>query len=516
MVPKFSKRGRGIKGAALYVLHDKGGADSSERVGFTATRNLSTDDPEMAWRLMCATAMNRDALKAAAGVRKGGRDATNFCAHISLSWHPDEQPTDADMMKAADSLLKLYGYEKLQALMVRHTDQEHQHLHIVVNLIDPETGKAAPNVHNDFQKILQPWAYQYELENGRVVCENRARSMEEKAQREAANANKAAPAHHDQVKAGDELKEGRKPWLSRAEWEAQRAAERDAKKQMAGELSIQQKAERAALMAEAKAEIRASAAAVREQYKAEWAGLYKAHRQENTDLAKEQRRLQLELDYSMKSAVARVEFASRHRELLAGEDGERVSSLQALFTPARLQEAVSHAQAQQREDLAARHAGKVEALSERVNVTRHEAQRDIWKRHNERFEDLRAKQDQERKAVWTPAREAPGAAGLNPANQNQPEKTETPTPAPRAYRTQPTPNRYEPLKQEGEKSAPGAAGSAPHSERPAPRPSPSKAEVEADAAKAAKEARAAELRETLRQGRERAERDRQRDRDRER
>ena len=91
MVPKIVAKGRSFKGAAAYLLHDKGRAESAERVEWIETRNLATQDPELAWRIMAATALDQDRLKEAAGVRRTGRKSDQVALHMVLSWHPDER-----------------------------------------------------------------------------------------------------------------------------------------------------------------------------------------------------------------------------------------------------------------------------------------------------------------------------------------------------------------------------------------------------------------------------------------
>jgi len=73
MIPQVAKRGTSFKGAGLYYLHDKrleGETEklTSERVAWTETRNLMTDDAEFSLRIMAATAMDKDRLKEAAGI----------------------------------------------------------------------------------------------------------------------------------------------------------------------------------------------------------------------------------------------------------------------------------------------------------------------------------------------------------------------------------------------------------------------------------------------------------------
>ena len=78
MVPNVAKTGSSFKGAALYYLHDKREAWEAERitaarVAWTSMRNMPTDNPELGWRIMAATAMDQDRLKAEAGVKATGR-----------------------------------------------------------------------------------------------------------------------------------------------------------------------------------------------------------------------------------------------------------------------------------------------------------------------------------------------------------------------------------------------------------------------------------------------------------
>jgi hypothetical protein len=72
VIPKVAGKGKSFKGAGQYYLHDKK-ADSAERVAFTHTLNLPTDDPELALRHMAYTAMHQDEIKARAGVKATGR-----------------------------------------------------------------------------------------------------------------------------------------------------------------------------------------------------------------------------------------------------------------------------------------------------------------------------------------------------------------------------------------------------------------------------------------------------------
>ena len=72
MVPRITSKGRSFKGAAAYFLHDLGKAESSERVMFTETVNMLTNDPERAAKVMAWTAEHANELKQVAGVVSTG------------------------------------------------------------------------------------------------------------------------------------------------------------------------------------------------------------------------------------------------------------------------------------------------------------------------------------------------------------------------------------------------------------------------------------------------------------
>ena len=179
MVPAVTEGGRSFKGAALYYLHDKRQAGEAERlttgrVAWTHTFNLSTDDPERAWRIMAHTAMSQAALKAAAGEKATGRKLTKPVHAYSLAWHPEQRGqgvTREHMLAAALDSIKAQGLEGYQAIILAHDDEPQPHVHIIVNRVHPETGKAA-TLSNCKLKLSQ-WAEGYEREHGKIYCDKR-------------------------------------------------------------------------------------------------------------------------------------------------------------------------------------------------------------------------------------------------------------------------------------------------------------------------------------------------------
>lgn len=179
MVPDIATKGHSFKGAMAYYLHDKRHdaaapqPTTAERVAWTENRNLAVDDPRAAMHIMIATAKSADQLKAAAGVSNAGRKSNAHVYAYSLAWHPDEagQLDRAEMVRAADASLKALAADHLQAVIVCHRDQKHPHVHIILNRVDPATGKM--HGFSKDREILSAWANEYERSRGQVLTPKR-------------------------------------------------------------------------------------------------------------------------------------------------------------------------------------------------------------------------------------------------------------------------------------------------------------------------------------------------------
>lgn len=181
MVPNVAKAGSSFKGAFAYYLHDKREEgeqvrDSSDRVSWTETRNLMTDNPETASKIMAATALDQERLKREAGIKNTGRKSPNSVYAYSLAWHPDEagKIDRAEMLRAADASLKAIGAHDRQAVIIAHNDEPHPHVHVVVNRVSMDDGRMM-TTSNDFRK-LDAWALAYRQERGeeQLYCPARA------------------------------------------------------------------------------------------------------------------------------------------------------------------------------------------------------------------------------------------------------------------------------------------------------------------------------------------------------
>lgn len=186
MVPRVGRQGKSFKGAALYYLHDKN-ADTAHRVEHTETRNLPTDNPELGWRIMAATAKDADRLKMQAGVDRRGRKLVKPVYHLSVAWHPEQKPERAHMVQSMDAALAALGLEKHQAVYAIHNDEPHPHIHAFVNLVNAEDGRS--NSVRYSKRKLSSWAEQYEREHG-VYCQQRIENNAKRARAKTAHAQK--------------------------------------------------------------------------------------------------------------------------------------------------------------------------------------------------------------------------------------------------------------------------------------------------------------------------------------
>lgn len=178
MVPKLHKKGSSFKGAATYLLHDKERAKTNHRVAWIQTRNIAVNEPDIAWRIMAATAIDQDRLKQQANIKSTGRKSKDTVLHLSLSWHPDENErlTQREMELAANGALRALGAEEHQALIIAHNDEAHPHLHILLNRVNPNDGKMLSSSKEKLN--LSRWAEVYERERGQIYCEERVLNNE--------------------------------------------------------------------------------------------------------------------------------------------------------------------------------------------------------------------------------------------------------------------------------------------------------------------------------------------------
>lgn len=215
MNPNAAQKGKSFKGVVAYITHDEGHAKTSDRVLFTDTFNLRTDNPEKAARVMAYTAQHAADLKKAAGVKATGRKSSDPVYHFSLSWIPGEQPTQAEMIEAGRQALDVLGFGEHEAVFAAHGDKDHIHLHIVVNRVHPVTGKTH-NKNFDFNN-LHAWGHEYD----------KARGMEHHSPERAAKYEKDPVKREEYKRRAEALRVEKgvsQESSPRPEWEAKKGA----------------------------------------------------------------------------------------------------------------------------------------------------------------------------------------------------------------------------------------------------------------------------------------------------
>lgn len=273
MIPDIAKKGHSFSGAMAYYLHDKG-ADTDERVAWTETRNLMTDDPQAAKRIMIATALQSDELKKAAGIKAAGRKSNQHVYAYSLAWHPSESDelTKVEMLKAADASLKELKAEHLQAVIVCHTDQDHPHVHVVVNRVDPADGRMHP--FNNDRLQLSDWANKYERERGNIVTPAR----EEKRLKREEYADKKQRQDYALAKRQEATARAKSDLSPAAMLKDLGEAQKLRHRQEWRDLSVTNKSKRTAIYDDFRGRIRAAAELHKKETKPFWAEHFKTER----------------------------------------------------------------------------------------------------------------------------------------------------------------------------------------------------------------------------------------------
>jgi hypothetical protein len=169
VIVKIYRSGTSFSGLAKYLGQDPK-AETKERVAWTYTLNCAHDDVGSAVDSMLWTYRQADLLKEEAGIPAGGRDVEKPVKHLSLNWHPSEQPTREEMISAVESYLVHMGWSEHEAVLFAHDDKAHKHVHVMLNRIDPGDGTAMDDGYD--KRRSQEWALAYEREHG-IFCEQR-------------------------------------------------------------------------------------------------------------------------------------------------------------------------------------------------------------------------------------------------------------------------------------------------------------------------------------------------------
>lgn len=136
MLAKVAPLSNDFHALARYLVRGKPGTTPDpRRVAWILTQNLPSDDPDLAATYMAATAQNSSRTK-------------NATYHLMIAWQEQETPSADLMQTVALRSLELAGLVEHQALIMGHGDKPHPHLHILLNRIHPETGRAWKTAHD--------------------------------------------------------------------------------------------------------------------------------------------------------------------------------------------------------------------------------------------------------------------------------------------------------------------------------------------------------------------------------
>jgi len=182
---------------------------------------------------------------------------------IALTWHPDESPDRAAMTAAADNFLAAMGWQEHQAILVRHTDTKHPHVHIILSRVHPESGLTLDDGNE--RRRAQKWAHGYEQEHGRIWCEERARKYGPAGDR----TRNPTDTRHDYHQGARD---------AQARFTAAEATlESHDRRHERAQLSHRHKAERDEFFEERRAYVKAIRTAVYEQVRDDWRETWRDH-----------------------------------------------------------------------------------------------------------------------------------------------------------------------------------------------------------------------------------------------
>ncbi len=135
-----SRKSQSFGAIAKYLIAGRSGGEW-DRVAWTTGRNLPTAKPELAGKIMRATAEESDRV-------------TRRVYHLALSFDPGDVVDRAVTERVADEVLHRLGLHDYQVLIVAHRDRAHQHVHLLVNRVHPETGRVWERSY-DYRMIQQ-------------------------------------------------------------------------------------------------------------------------------------------------------------------------------------------------------------------------------------------------------------------------------------------------------------------------------------------------------------------------
>lgn len=160
MIAKIVK-GRGFRGALAYNLNQEKGRIIDSNMAGTTVDQLAKEFGQ---------------------IRKLRPGLSKAVAHVSLSIAPGEQLSDQQWRDIGQRYLASMGFHDSQYLIVRHTDTEHEHIHILTNRIS-YSGQVVSD-SQDYQRqenLMRTLEREYNLQRvlPSLECERKAPTKEE-------------------------------------------------------------------------------------------------------------------------------------------------------------------------------------------------------------------------------------------------------------------------------------------------------------------------------------------------
>ncbi|MGB5349646.1 MAG: TraI/MobA(P) family conjugative relaxase [Polyangiales bacterium] len=118
------------------------------------------------------------------------RAGNNRTYHMVISLHPEDRSVNGnELRRVVENLVEILGFSDHQYIAARHNDKDHEHVHVAINKIHPETFR----IHSpawDHQKLFTAGRV-LELELGLTPLQSKVRDREKVPQRAADH-----EAHH--------------------------------------------------------------------------------------------------------------------------------------------------------------------------------------------------------------------------------------------------------------------------------------------------------------------------------
>ncbi len=187
-------RGASFSGILAYALRDAGPEDWRGTFGLTLPIGDAAAEMEHTHKSKHLDSNRR------------GPKAKRPVLHAVLGWHPSDLRwlTREHLVSTVRDALRAMGLREHQAVWVTHTDTGRPHVHIVANLVHPDTGIVARL--GLIKKRMSAFCAAYEQSLGDVRCKRR---LMPKAANE--NRNRQAKAGRASVRAADKQKASKSP-----------------------------------------------------------------------------------------------------------------------------------------------------------------------------------------------------------------------------------------------------------------------------------------------------------------